>query len=335
MDDPLDPQLSADMAGLKNVPDRQPQAAANGRMQFLKEAASLAPGMAPARTGQNSRWNLAALFGKKTSTMAVRLALIMAFVAVLFGTGGAAAVYAARESLPGEPLYAVKTWGEDVQLALATSPQTELNLNLQFAERRMNEISVLLYKDEELAARSILRLQNHLQSAVQASEVVNGEQALPAMLRLRDHLQYQQRLMQQLQENDNPASEEEMNQSRQMIQEQMRIVEEELQQQLQRQLQHQNLMQEPCRAHLYKPASLESQIKTHFKTKVDSSARGRVDKCSRHPCRRNPALQLPPTATSFPQAGRCSPVTEITNPGRKPLPCRKKSSPAAESKRSL
>ena len=315
MDDPLDPQLSADMAALKNVPDRDPQAAANGRMQFLKEAASLAPGMAPARAGQNSRWNLPALFGKKPSAMAVQLALILAFLAVLFGTGGAAAVYAARESMPGEPLYAVKTWGEDVQLALADSPQTELNLNLQFAERRMNEISVLLYEDEELAARSILRLQNHLQNAVRSSELVNGEQALPAMLRLRDDLQYQQRLMEQLQENDPPASETEMNQSRQMIQEQMRIVEDELQQQLQRQ----NQMQEPVE----QPLQTGQPGKQDQNTPQDEGGqqrKGQGGQMQQTPLPENPAIAATPTATLFPMGGAMQPGNGNYQSGKEATP---------------
>ena len=210
------------------------QAAARGRMQFLQEAASLAPALVQPAVKQKASWNIFGflpLFGKKPAGWAVRLALIMAIAAAMLGTGGAAAVYAAQDSLPGETLYPVKTWGEDVLLTLASSPQTELNLNLEFAERRKSEIAALLYEDEELAAQSILRLQNHLQNAVRASELVKARWLYLSMQRLRDDLQYQQRLMLQLQLKADPAKKPFMEQSGETLQKELRIIEDRLQEQ--------------------------------------------------------------------------------------------------------
>lgn len=229
--DPLDPQLSAELKALKEIPERDPQAATSGRMRFLQEAASMATAVIPARSKQEpvkKRSGFFYLFGKSPVGLAARLVLIITLAAGLLGLGGAAAVYASRDSLPGESLYPVKTWGEDVLLAFASTPQTELNLNLKYAERRMAEIDAVLDGDEELAAQAMLRLQSHMQNALQASAAINGEQSSTAMEQVRQALEQQQRLMRQLGENTDAAGESDLSQTRQMIQEQMRLMEDQL-----------------------------------------------------------------------------------------------------------
>jgi len=334
MDDPLDPQLSAELDALKNVPERPMQAAARGRMQFLQEAASLAPALVQPAVKQKTSWNVFGflpLFGKKPAGWAVRLALILAIAAAMLGTGGAAAVYAAQDSLPGETLYPVKTWGEDVLLTFASSPQTELNLNLEFAERRKSEIAALLYEDEELAAQSILRLQNHLQNAVRASELVNGEDALPSMLRLRDSLEYQQRLMEQLQENNHPAIEAEMNQPRQMIQEQMRIVENQLleeEQKLRDQNQIQQQLQQPLQTGMPEQQGVEDQ-QNQLQGEGGQQRKGQGGQMQQTALPENPAIAATPTATLFPTGEAIQPGNGNYQSGKEAPPMPEEKQPGS------
>ena len=315
MHDPLDPQLSTDLAPLKNVPDRQTQAAARGRMQFLQEAASLAPAIVHAAGKQNTSRNIfgfMSLFGKKPAALAARMILVIAMAAVLLGAGGTAAVYAARDSLPGETLYPLKTLGEDVRLALASSPQTELNLNLQFAERRMTEISALLDEDEELAAQSILRLQNHLQNAMQASQLVSGEQSMPALQRLRDALQYQQRLMQQLQLNTDPAKNPFTEQSGELLQQELDIIEDRVQEEqllLQQQKQMQEQVQQGPQGGQEQPAG---QPDKGQESRLDS---GQLQQTS---LPENPVIT--PTPIPLPQGGEMQPGNGSYQAGKEASP---------------
>jgi len=177
--------------------------------------------------------------------MFAQMIAIVMLAAAMAGGGGAAAVYASQESLPGEALYPLKTWSEDMRIELTNNPESELQLNLQFAERRMIEIGEVAGQDDDLAAQAMLRLQNHLNQALEATGKVSQEQALPAMQRVRQTLQNQQNLMQQLMADPGPATTPAMARSRQMLQEQLHAVENQLvgkPEQLQ--LQHQNQMQE-------------------------------------------------------------------------------------------
>ena len=177
--------------------------------------------------------------------MFAQMIAIVMLAAAMLGGGGAAAVYASQESLPGEALYPLKTWSEDMRIDLINNPESELQLNLQFAERRMTEIGEVAGQDDDLAAQTVLRLQNHLNQALEATGKVSQEQALPAMQRVRQILENQQHLMQQSMAEPSPANEPVMVRSRQMLQEQLRAIENQLEEEpVQLQLQHQNQVQE-------------------------------------------------------------------------------------------
>ena len=151
--------------------------------------------------------------------------------------GGAAAVYAAQDSLPGEALYPLKTLSEEIRMNLSSSEETRLQLNLQYAERRIAELAEVAGEDDGLAARTMLRLQEHLNQALAATGKVSQDEAIPAMERVRQTLQQQQRLMEQLLVNSDPVHEQAMLHNRQMLTEQLRVVENGL---LEDQLQLQN-----------------------------------------------------------------------------------------------
>jgi hypothetical protein len=83
-------------------------------------------------------------------------------LAVIFLVVGSASVYAAQNSLPGEPLYAVKTLVEDIQLSLVTSPQTRLELTLNYSNRRMDEITSLISAGKILPEKASQRFRGEL-----------------------------------------------------------------------------------------------------------------------------------------------------------------------------
>jgi hypothetical protein len=68
---------------------------------------------------------------------------VMAILLVLFGGAGVTA-YAAQSSLPGDALYPVKTGLELTQAGMARDAARQAQLYLNFAERRLDEIALLI-----------------------------------------------------------------------------------------------------------------------------------------------------------------------------------------------
>src|SRR4030042_3348473 len=91
---------------------------------------------------QPRRYNLLDVFHRRPAMPLVRI-MAAALLALAVLMGSSITVYASQSSLPGEPLYSVKSWSEDVRLSLTTSPQRKLDLILNYTNRRANEISQL------------------------------------------------------------------------------------------------------------------------------------------------------------------------------------------------
>jgi len=171
--------------------------------------------------------------------MFAQLVTILMIVSALVGGSGAATVYASQASLPGELLYPVKTWSEDVRMDLTSDPESDLDLNLEFADRRVAEIVSLLGEGETLSPQIMLRLQTHLDQALQYAVGLEDSQAMPALQRVEEKLMVQQQLMLQLQTDVDPQGEQLINQTRQMLQERIQVVESQLNNQNAQQQQNQ------------------------------------------------------------------------------------------------
>ena len=77
--------------------------------------------------------------------------------AMLFG-GAGATVYAAQDALPNDALYTLKTATEDLRLAFALDPQSELDLLLNYSDRRMSEVLALSKAGEAIPQNVVVRL---------------------------------------------------------------------------------------------------------------------------------------------------------------------------------
>jgi hypothetical protein len=223
-------EMFVEIKVLKSVPERDRGSIERGLMRFMQEAMQTSKGYIarPVQTTRPGRYGLLKGNRMRPGALAARVVMLIMLVAVLVTGGGAATVYASQDSLPGDITYPVKTWVEDMRLSLAAGPQAELDLNLAFAERRMVELARLLENEGALPSQPLLRLQNHLQRALEVTGEVTQEQALPAMERVRLTLLTNQQLMLQLQTNADPASAPVMEQAREMLQQQLRAVENQL-----------------------------------------------------------------------------------------------------------
>jgi hypothetical protein len=223
-EEPRDPKVEQLLQSLQPVPERSPQAAADGRARFLSQAAAQPArklAVLPVSTGQVGRHNgwFDKFFRKELPKMSV-LTTLMLIVALVFG-GSGAAYAAAQPSLPDQPLYGLKLAGEDLQMQLTANVQNRLELALKFSQRRVDEMEKMADAGKDIPASVQARWQQQVQEAVHlATNMPEEGGRTRAMLQVHEQLQTQAQLM------DQAADVPLMQQTRQMIQQQLRQVEQ-------------------------------------------------------------------------------------------------------------
>ncbi len=143
----LDAELKNSLAVLQDIPARDEKRALHGRSQFLAEARTLKQSVTPAAERRPNRWmeNIQTRlpFRKEGVPMFTQIISALLILITLAGGAGAGTVYAAQSSMPADALYPVKTWSENARLELAASPEKDIDLLLEFANRRIEEMLVL------------------------------------------------------------------------------------------------------------------------------------------------------------------------------------------------
>lgn len=123
---------------LDSVPDRNPLKVQSQKQYFIKNAQMLKNDLIVPSSKQQW-WNQ---YFIKKEIFTMKLITILAILGLLFG-GGITAV-AAQDSLPGDVLYPVKTLVEDIELGLATDPDTQFQIAYKHANARFIEIQELI-----------------------------------------------------------------------------------------------------------------------------------------------------------------------------------------------
>ncbi len=138
---------------------------------------------------------------------------------------GGTAVSAAQDDLPNEPLYVVKMWTEDLSLQLPETPEQRVERLMELSQTRLEEISRLTAEGAPIPDQVTLRLEQHIQQALQLCANMDDPTLERTLLRIRDQLQEQDRLMERLQLQ---TQDQLLTQTRTMIQERLRLVEDGL-----------------------------------------------------------------------------------------------------------
>ncbi len=145
-----------------------PQVKAAEKSKFLLQGESLRQSLIPRSSEVYTERETRRL---ETFRRGRRLPLFKAMVAsilvLIFLVGSSITVYAAQSSLPGEPLYTIKSWSEDVRLSMTFSTKAKLNLTLDFTNRRVDEISRMAASGKAMNNQSSERLQNELDNALE------------------------------------------------------------------------------------------------------------------------------------------------------------------------
>ncbi len=202
----LERNLEAQLKVMQHYfPPRDPSRAAQGRAAFLAEAAAVAhsahiPTPPVTRQRKTGRWwqNLG---------FSPALAAILVVVSVLVIFSGAVAA-AAQGSLPGQPLYPLKTWGETALLSLARSPQERIQMEMRSASRRLQELSVANRVDPRWDEPLLSQYERCVDDALQSAANLDDAQLPGALAELQRGLEEHsvlaattpQRIMERVQE---------------------------------------------------------------------------------------------------------------------------------------
>lgn len=149
-------EIKQKLEKLDAIPERNPLKVQSAKKNFLSEMRQLA-GETTVSVPGKSWWNQLNI---KKETFSMKLITIATILSLLLG-GGITAV-AAQDSLPGDLLYPVKTLVEDIELGLATDPETEFEVAFKHTNRRAEEIQQIIDEGIELPKDYPLQFQFRL-----------------------------------------------------------------------------------------------------------------------------------------------------------------------------
>jgi hypothetical protein len=151
---------------------------------------------------------------------------ILVIAGLLFG--GGATVNAAQDDLPNEPLYSLKMWTEDLSLQARNDPQQKVDRLMELAQVRIQEMTRLADAGQTVPDQTRLRLEQHIHQALQLCSTLEDKVLDQALLQIRDRLQQQDRDMEQLQLHAPQDVQPVLAQTRTMLQQRLRLVDEGL-----------------------------------------------------------------------------------------------------------
>ena len=159
----LEDEIKQKLEKLDAIPERNPLRVQSAKKNFLSEMHQLA-GETTVSVPTKSWWNQLNI---KKETFSMKLITIATILSLLLG-GGITAV-AAQVSLPGDLLYPVKTLVEDIELGLATDPETEFEVGFKHANKRFDEIQATIELGELPPEPFFFKFQYGLQDTLEAA----------------------------------------------------------------------------------------------------------------------------------------------------------------------
>jgi hypothetical protein len=223
--DGMDPKLKNAFDDLQNIPPRDPQAAARGQANFLKQGAVFRQSASREADRRPNRWsdNIFPLFLRKERLPVLNTLIAIVLAVVVFFGGTGATVYAAQDSLPDQALYPVKTWSEDAILSVTGSPQMRLNYALDFSDRRVAEMSGLLAAGKTIPEGVETRLQNELDLALELIAGMDDSQAIQQLVQARQRAEAQYQMTTMLMSGAPESAEPLLLRTHACLQEQIRL----------------------------------------------------------------------------------------------------------------
>ncbi|CAG0978569.1 hypothetical protein ANAEL_01600 [Anaerolineales bacterium] len=217
--DELDPRLIELLDKLKSVLERDTRAALRGKNKFLAEAVSLS------ESRRHSRWTT--IFQIKKEKFAMNL-LVSALVIAGLLFGGNATVAASQDALPTDALYQIKLLAEETRLFFNTDPAVEVELLMQQAQARTQEMAALNAEGVTPPDALVIRTQDRIHQALEVTATLDETDVADTLSQIRDQLKTQDRLLDQLRDGSCADCEPVLDQTRDMLRDQLRDVEDGL-----------------------------------------------------------------------------------------------------------
>jgi hypothetical protein len=187
------------LAPLREAPLPDPHVLGQEKARFLELGSSMQQTLIPQPgTSESPLSEQGIIPARRQRPHLVLKALTAALIALFILVGSSLTVFAAQDSLPGETLYLVKSWSEDFRLSLTSSPQTKLRMTLDYTNRRMNEITILLAMGKSLPERTSDRFQEELDNALQLAIQMDDSQMHYALGQIKQLAESQGMTMQEL-----------------------------------------------------------------------------------------------------------------------------------------
>ncbi len=184
---------------LREVPRMGENVAGQEKAHFLETVEKLSQRPTMRRTTPTREQGVG-IMSFLRQVVATPLSKIVAAILILMVllAGSSFTVLAAQNSLPGDLLYAVKSWGEDIRLSLTGSKQEKLDLILNYTNRRAGEISQLTAKGGSLPEQVSARYQGELDSALQLAVEMDDTQMQKALGQIKKQAEIQGMTLEEL-----------------------------------------------------------------------------------------------------------------------------------------
>ena len=193
----LETQLEIWFSSMRAITPRSPAAIQRGRRDFLAQASALSEPVPILEDQRHTGWIVSLIsyfITKEYSPMYTTIASFLLVLALMFG-GYSAAVFAAQDSLPNQSLYQLKTLSEDIALRNTFRNTHRLQMELDYADRRVSEMIHLRERQQEIPESTYLRLQNHLDQALLVAANSEEGEMVRVLNQVRERLQLQSGLL--------------------------------------------------------------------------------------------------------------------------------------------
>lgn len=214
------------LATLQKVQDRQPEQAESGRRLFLEQAEAYRVEIAhlDKRRKEYKRVNP---LTRLTNLMHFPLFASLMIILLISMVGASLTLAASQSSLPGQALYPLKIWSEDLRLNLSYYSPASYQLALNFSDQRMVEIEAITKSGGVPPDSLLVRLENQSDLAIAAALRLDQRQAIVAMEAIHNRIQSQNQVLEQLEREFpvQPQMEQTLSRTREMLQLRLRQLE--------------------------------------------------------------------------------------------------------------
>jgi hypothetical protein len=207
------------LLSLRRAKERNPQAAQRGKEAFLSEAMQFQLDVSRTTSARPNGWKT--IFQKERIPMKTIIALLAALGMLFGGTGGVA--LAAQSAMPGDALYSAKLLTEDIRLSLAPSEEASVDLLLQLADTRTEEMTYLSAGENPQWSEVVGRMLTEVDAAIQIAARADDTTMTRILSQVRSELDVQMRVLTQAQVHASANGVRIMEQTMTMLQERDRF----------------------------------------------------------------------------------------------------------------